>query len=100
VCHQQPPPGLHIDSRMTCVIMEVVSTEENCKAPASLHPQHIIWNKTLIEWWSTFVFLFEGNFSIESPKVVLPPFRIIGCFGFSRYITFVMHLDIHLCLDT
>ena len=25
----------------------------------------------------------------------LPPFQIIGCFGFFRYIAFAMHIDIH-----
>jgi hypothetical protein len=27
-------------------------------------------------------------------KILLPPFYIIGCFDFIRFIDFVMHLDI------
>jgi hypothetical protein len=28
-------------------------------------------------------------------SLLLPPFQIIGCFGFSKHIDFAMHLDIH-----
>ena len=62
---------------MTCDIMELVSTVENCKAPASLHPQHIIWDKALIEWWSTFVFLFRVTFVLNHPRLYMSS----ACFG-------------------
>jgi len=30
--------------------------------------------------------------------LLLPPFQFIGCFGFSRYTTFIMYLDISFIL--
>ena len=37
---------------------------------------------------SLFIYLFKK-------KTLLPPFQIIRRFGFSRYVDFTMHLDIH-----
>jgi hypothetical protein len=32
----------------------------------------------------------------QSPNHILPPFQFVGRFGISRFIKFVMHLDIYL----
>jgi hypothetical protein len=41
---------------------------------------------------------FQGSFELQGP-ISYTPSQITICFGFSRYTTFDMHLDI-LCLNT
>jgi hypothetical protein len=36
-----------------------------------------------------------GSHCTDMVKTVLPPFLIIGCFGFSKFIDIIMHLDIY-----
>jgi hypothetical protein len=40
------------------------------------------------------------NYYVIFFNYILPPFHITCRFDFSRYISFAMHLDMYLCLDT
>ena len=54
--------------------------------------------KVIIRYASVILLLYliiTNDYCRSRSFVLPPPFPIIGCFGFSRYIYFSMHLDIH-----
>jgi hypothetical protein len=52
-------------------------------------------NERKTEFQQLLCFYLPFNFNLKLDCDVLPPFQIIRRFGFSRYIVFAMHLDIH-----
>jgi hypothetical protein len=46
------------------------------------------------------IYLNIQNIQMRLEYILLLSSQIICRFGFSRYIHFVVHLDIYLCLDT